>query len=85
MQRLVTIAEHQPELTKPVTDRIYDMLRANFEWSFSPSEIMEAVHAGEDAVRKALQRLVTRGVIEHLGHGAYRINAWEANRLAGLG
>jgi hypothetical protein len=84
IKRLVTIAEHQPELNKPVTDRIHDMLRANHEWAFSPAEIMEAVRAGEEAVRKALQRLAGRGQIDRVGHGAYRLNAWEANRLASL-
>lgn len=84
LKRLVAIAEHEPELAKPVTDRIYDMLHANFEWSFSPAEIMEAVHASEEAVRKALQRLVARGLIEWKGHAAYGISTWEANRLSGL-
>jgi hypothetical protein len=83
LKRLVVLAEHKPELTKPVTDRIYDMLRANHEWAFSPAEIMEAVHAGEEAVRKALQRLMARGLIEWKGHAAYRVGSWEANRLAG--
>lgn len=84
LKRLVAIAEHEPALTKPVTDRIYDMLRSNFEWSFSPAEIMEAVHAGEEAVRKALQRLVARGLIEWKGHAAYGVSAWEADRLSRL-
>jgi hypothetical protein len=73
LKRLVAIAEHEPELAKPATERIHDMLRANFAWSFSPAEIMEAVHAGEEAVRKALQRLVARGLIERKGHATYSI------------
>lgn len=69
--RLTAVTEHRPDPSKSVGSCIQDFLRANSEWSFSPSEIMVAVHVREEAVRKALQRLVARGLIEWRGHAAY--------------
>lgn len=53
--KLITIANHEPEISKTAAERIFDLLHANWEWSFSPAEIREAVHVSEPAVRKALQ------------------------------
>lgn len=79
LKRLVAICEASSDATpaKPVSDRIYDLLRGNRDMSFSPAEIMECIHAREnhiEAVRKALQRLCDRGMIVRIGHASYRIN-----------
>lgn len=61
---------------KPITNRIEDLLRANDDVAFTLAEIMDCIHVGEDrieAVRKALQRLAARNLIERKD-SAYRIN-----------
>jgi hypothetical protein len=77
LERLQTIVETNTRTGKPVTDRIYDLLRSNPDVSFSPAEIMECIHAPAEhveAVRKALQRLCGRDAIVRVGHAEYRIN-----------
>lgn len=53
-------------------DRIEALLHENPDIEFSPAEIMEAVHASEEAVRKALQRLQDAGYIKRSRHARYR-------------
>jgi hypothetical protein len=79
LERLAQIVDTNNTSGKPISDRIYDLLRANPDMTFSPAEIMECIHVREDrveAVRKALQRLSSpeRGAIQRIGHAEYRIN-----------
>lgn len=79
LERLVEIAETNVRAAagKPITDRIYDLLRSNPDMAFAPSEIMECIHAREEhleAMRKALQRLCARSQILRVSHGHYQAN-----------
>jgi len=79
-KKLVKLAERGTDEAKPVATRIEDLLMANYDMGFTPAEVVEIVHASEDAVRKALHRLLQRGRIERHEHGVYAINAWDRAR-----
>jgi hypothetical protein len=75
IDRILTVREHSPSASLPVADRVLALLGANPEMTFSPCEIMEAVHAGEESVRKVLTRLAGEGRVRRVAHATYQANS----------
>jgi len=55
--RVSAIKEHEPDPRQTVSERIQVFLRKHAGKTFSPRELMEAIDAGEESVRKALVQL----------------------------
>jgi aspartate/methionine/tyrosine aminotransferase len=65
---------------KSIIERIADHFRSQPAVSFSPAEVMAytGIPTGNiEAVRASFKRLVTRGVLRHVGHAKYQLNELE--------
>lgn len=73
-RRLDVIATHQPVRAQPVSKRIRVFLQANPNMTFGARELMEAVAAREESVRKALTTLIGGGFLVRTARGTYQID-----------
>jgi hypothetical protein len=82
LDKLIAIAEAEPDTTQPVVWRIYAVLHTNFAMAFTPAELMDAARANEDATRKALSKLVADKMVDRVGRGTYQLGGWEQRRMS---
>lgn len=76
IEQLINLKAPIDDFKTPITERIYNLLFRNPDMEFSVEEIIECAHIRRihmEAIRKSLQRLVNRGLIDRIGHGQYRI------------
>jgi hypothetical protein len=61
--------------SRPVADRVRELLALHHERAFGPAEISQTLGLGpteQDALRQALHHLAQKGELLHLAHGAYQ-------------
>jgi len=87
VDKLIVVSEHATDTSTSVADRIRALLHANPTMAFSPKELMEATHSGEESVRKALTVLVEQGHLLRASRASYQIDpqfeldGWQRARL----